>query len=253
LPRETQLAHADLLHRVLSELKTDLPVAEFLNTHFTDTQFAELRDAVHRMIEGYDAADPNRASTFAFRDEWMARGPRRDGRIAGGYGALIEFLVSGCRRQGATIRLLSVVTAIEESRGGIAAYCEAWTQHPSESPVLTGWLAGPRADAVAGLTESELVNMSLDSLAEIFSLPPNSITRDLVTSHAINWGTDPFARGAYSYATPKTREAQSALRKSDVGAVLFCGEALHAGRDMGTVEAALANGIETAQAILTAG
>jgi monoamine oxidase len=329
-PRETQLAHADLLHRVLSELKTDLPVAEFLKTHFTGPQYAELRDAVQRMIEGYDAADPNRASTFAFRDEWMARGPRRDGRIAGGYGALIEFLVSECRRQGATIRLLSVVTAIEERRGGITAYCEDgavyeadaailtvplpilrdislprgvhekitvsadigfgnvvkillrfstkwwtdcggrdlsdlaflfssatvpvwWTQHPSESPVLTGWLAGPKADTVARLTESELVNMSLDSLAEIFNLPPNSITRDLVTSHAINWGTDPFARGAYSYATPKTREAQSALRKSDVGAVLFCGEALYAGRDMGTVEAALANGTETAQAILAAG
>jgi monoamine oxidase len=99
-PRESQVAHADLLHRVLSELKSDLPVAEFLETHFTDAQYAELRDAVQRMIEGYDAADPDRASTFAFRDEWMAREPRRDGRIAGGYGALIEFLVSGCRRQG---------------------------------------------------------------------------------------------------------------------------------------------------------
>ena len=118
--------------------------------------------------------------------------------------------------------------------------------------MLTGWFAGPKADTVARLTASELVNMGLDSLTEIFNQPLHSITRDLITSQAINWGIDAFARGAYSYATLKTREAQTALRKSD-GAVFFSGEALYAGRNMGTVEAALANGTETAQAILAAG
>ena len=44
-----------------------------------------------------------------------------------------------------------------------------------------------------------------------------------------------------------------ALRKLDAGSVFFSGEALYAGRDMGTVEAALANGTQTAQAILAAG
>jgi monoamine oxidase len=94
--------------------------------------------------------------------------------------------------------------------------------------------------------------MGLDSLAEIFNLPRDRMMRDLISSRAINWGNDPFARGAYSYATPKTREAQAALRKLEGGAVFFAGEALYAGRDMGTVEAALANGWETAQAILAA-
>ena len=262
--------------------------------------------------------------------EWMGHGLRQQGRIAGGYGALIKFLVSECRGQGATIHLFSVVTAIEESRGRIASYCDDgtiheadaailtvplpilrdislphgvhgkvtastdigfgnvvkillrfttkwwtncggrdlsdlsflfssatvpvwWTQHPAEYPVLTGWFAGPKADTVSRLTVSELVNMGLDSLTEIFNLLLHRITRDLITSQAINWGLDAFARGAYSYATPKTREAQAALRKPDAGAVFFSGEALYAGRDMGTVEAALANGTETAQAILAAG
>ena len=108
-------------------------------------------------------------------------------------------------------------------------------------------------DGVAQLTASELINVGLDSLTEIFNLPLHRITRDLITSQAINWGIDAFARGAYSYATPKTREAQTALRKSDAGAVFISGEALYAGGDMGTVEAALAIGTETAQAILGAG
>jgi monoamine oxidase len=328
-PNESRLAHAALLHRALSELKTDLPVAEFLKTHFTDRKYAELRDAVKRMVEGYDAADPDRASTFALRDEWMGYGLRQQGRIAGGYGALIKFLVSECRGQGATIHLFSVVTAIEEHRGRIAAYCDDgtsheadaailtvplpilrdislphevhekvtastdigfgnvikillrfttkwwtncggydlsdlsflfssatvpvwWTQHPTEHPVLTGWFAGPKANTVSRLTVSELLNMGLDSLTEIFNVPLHRIKGDLISSQAINWGADVFARGAYSYATPKTREAQTKLRKLDAGAVFFSGEALYGGRDMGTVEAALANGAETAQAILTA-
>src|SRR5215471_16617774 len=112
-PNESRLAHGALLHRTLSELKTDLSVAEFLKTHFSNRQYVELRDAVKRMVESYDAADPDRASTFALRDEWMGHGLRQQGRIAGGYGSLIKFLVSECCWQGATIHLFSVVTAIE--------------------------------------------------------------------------------------------------------------------------------------------
>jgi monoamine oxidase len=327
---EAPLPHADRLRQALRDLKADLSVAEFLETYFADRRYSELRRAVTRMVEGYDAANPRRASTLALRDEWIGRGLGQQGRIAEGYGALIEYLVSECHKHGASIHLGRAVTAIGEGRERIAARCQDgaileadaailtvplpllreialppparekaavanvdigfgnvvkillrfatrwwadqggydlaglsflfsstpvptwWTQHPAEYPVLTGWLAGPRADAVARLTATELVDMGLASLAEIFNLPPDRMTKDLVASRAINWGDDPFARGAYSYATPKTREAQSALKKPDGGTVFFSGEALYAGPDMGTVEAALTSGAETAQEILAA-
>jgi monoamine oxidase len=329
-PAESQVPHETLLRRTLVELKTDLPVAEFLRIHFPDRQYTELRDAVRRMVEGYDAADPDRASTFAVRDEWTGRGRGRQVRIAGGYGALIKFLVSECRKEGTTIHLFSAVTAIDESRGHLTARCQDgtshdadavvltvplpilrdiavpdavrkkvaasadigfgnvvkillrfttkwwtnggghdlsdlsflfsratvpvwWTQYPSDFPVLTGWFAGPKADTVARLTAPDLVTMGLESLAEIFNAPPDRIARDLVTSQAINWGNDRFARGAYSYATPKTDQALATLRKPSGRAVFFSGEALYASRDMGTVEAALASGKETAHAALAAG
>jgi monoamine oxidase len=319
--------HADQLHQALMELKTDLPVTEFLERHFADQQYGELRRDIRRMVEGYDAADASKASTFALRDEWMSRGPGRNGRLAGGYGPLIAFLVSECRREGVSIHLGAAVTTIAERRGRIAARChdgaliEAdaailtvplpllrhielpraareqaaasadigfgnvvkillrfatkwwadgagrdladlsflfsdavvptwWTQYPASYPVLTGWYSGPKADTVARLTESELVDMGLASLAGIFGLTMDRMRRDLVASQAINWGNDPFARGAYCYATPKTRQAQAALRTPNGGGVLFSGEALYAGPDLGTVEAALASGQETAQAIL---
>jgi monoamine oxidase len=75
---------------------------------------------------------------------------------------------------------------------------------------------------------------------------------DLVAARAIDWANEAFARGAYSYATPATREAQSKLASADASPVLFSGEALYRGRDMGTVEAALASGLETARALLAA-
>jgi len=329
-PDESSLPHASRFYQALKTVKADLPIAEFLETHFAGRQYDELRRTITRMVEGYDAADPRRASTFAIRDEWMARGEGQQGRVAEGYGALVEYLVSECRRLGAAIHLGAAVTAINEDRGRIAARCrdgaifEAdaailtvplpllseialpsaarervaatadigfgnvvkillrfttkwwadhdgrdladlsfllsdaavptwWTQHPAGYPVLTGWFAGPKADRVSSLTATELVDIGLASLAEIFDRPLDRIRRDLVASRAINWGNDPFARGAYSYATPKTREAQSVLRKPDGGAIFFSGEALYAGPDMGTVEAALASGQETAQTILAAG
>jgi monoamine oxidase len=127
-----------------------------------------------------------------------------------------------------------------------------WTQYPAARPVLTGWFAGPRADRASSLAERDFIAMGLASLAEIFAVPPARIGHDLIASRAINWGADPFARGAYSYATPQTRAAQAALREPDLGGIFFAGEALYAGSDMGTVEAALASGLETAQALLGA-
>jgi monoamine oxidase len=105
---------------------------------------------------------------------------------------------------------------------------------------------------MAHLLEDELIEMGLASLAGIFALSPNDLSRSLVATRAINWANDPFARGAYSYATPKTREAQSVLVSSDRGRVLFSGEAFYRGRDIGTVEAALVSGLETARTMLSA-
>jgi monoamine oxidase len=326
-PDEPSFPHAVRFYQAISEVKTDLPIAEFLDKYFAGLQYDELRRSVTRTVEGYDAADPQRFSTLALRDEWTARDDGEPGRIAGGYGALIEYLASDCLKHGAAIHFGAAVAAIDETAGRVAARCrdggifEAdaaiitvplpllreialptaarqqamaaldigygnvvklllrfatkwwadigrtdladlsfllsnatvptwWTQHPEPHLVLTGWYAGPKADRVASLSETELIEMGLASLAKIFGTPVDHIRNDLVASRAINWGNDAFARGAYSYATPQTRDALSVLSKQNGGAIFFSGEAFYAGPDMGTVEAALASGQETAQMIL---
>jgi monoamine oxidase len=319
-------AHEAELHAALKQLKDDLTVAEFLRRQFAGSEYDRLRRSIARMVEGYDAADPERASTLALRDEWMGGERSTQARIAGGYGGLIDFLVAGCRSQGAAIHLGTVVQAIDSTGVGAVIRCangdthacdavvltvplpvlqdialpamereraaaaahigfgnvikilirfqtrwwieqrsdladltfllsEAripvwWTQHPTDVPVLTGWFGGPNTAAMAQLDEQELVNAGLASLADIFGLDPRQLARTVVAARAIDWARDRFARGAYSYATPETRAAQSVLSTPAGGAVFYSGEALYRGRDMGTVEAALASGLETARILL---
>ncbi|MBB4372330.1 monoamine oxidase [Bradyrhizobium sp. cir1] len=317
--------HEAELHAVLAELKDDLTVTDFLRRHFAGPEYDRLRYSVERMVEGYDAADPARASILALREEWMDGGHHTQARIVGGYGALIEFLAAECRGHGAAIRFGCVVSAIEEASGALVIRCangevhgcdraivtvplpllreialpaaarakaaaahdigfgsvikillrfarpwwrerkpdladmtfllsgEAipvwWTRYPDQHPVLTGWFGGPRTAELSHLDSQGLVDAGLDSLATIFGLPREDVARELVAAAATNWAHDRFARGAYSWATPRTRDAQAILARAD-GAVLFSGEALYRGRDMGTVEAALASGLATAETIL---
>ncbi|MBR0835857.1 FAD-dependent oxidoreductase [Bradyrhizobium manausense] len=317
--------HDARLHAAVKDLADDLTVADFLRQHFGGPDDARLRHAVERMVEGYDAADPERASTLALRDEWMNDGHAMQARIDGGYGGLIDFLETGCRKSGVAIHFGAVVTAIEESdgklairsAGGAAQSCDRmvltvplpllreitlpatarakaaaaddigfgsvikillrfarpwwrerreefsdmlfllsdetipvwWTRQPDRHPVLTGWLGGPRTAELSHLDPQGLIDAGISSLAAIFRIPRQEIARELMAAAAANWAHDPFARGAYSWATLRTRAAQERLARAD-GPVLFSGEALYRGRDMGTVEAALASGAETAGLIL---
>src|ERR1700716_4695691 len=74
---ESQDPHEAELHKALQELKDDLTVAEFLRRHFAGPEYNRLRHFIERMVEGYDAADPERASILALREEWMDGGRKK--------------------------------------------------------------------------------------------------------------------------------------------------------------------------------
>jgi monoamine oxidase len=78
---------------------------------------------------------------------------------------------------------------------------------------LTGWFGGRKTGAIARFNENELIEAGIESLADIFDLDPKQLTRNLVKARAINWANDPFARGAYSHATPEASKAKSALAR----------------------------------------
>jgi protoporphyrinogen oxidase len=129
--------HEAKLHAALRELKNDVTVAEFLRRQFGGSDYHRLRRSIERMVESYDAADPERASTLALRDEWMDEGRSTQVRIAGGYGGLIDFLVKGCRSQGAGIKLGTNVKAIDYAGVGAIVRCANGDAHECDAVVLT--------------------------------------------------------------------------------------------------------------------
>lgn len=120
-----------------------------------------------------------------------------------------------------------------------------WTQCPSSVPLLTGWLAGPDVQHIQQ-DDNALLSTGLSSLCYLFGCTTEQMEKVISAAKVINWHKDPYARGAYAYKTLKTSEAIKLLRTGVAGTIYFAGEALYDGAEMGTVEAALASGKETA-------
>jgi monoamine oxidase len=82
---------------------------------------AEARAFARMRVQGYDAADPARASARAIAEEWGAEGAASSGhfRPQGGYGALLAALAGGLRDSRVELRLQSVVRAVRWKRGAV--------------------------------------------------------------------------------------------------------------------------------------
>jgi monoamine oxidase len=136
---------------------------------------------------------------------------------------------------------------------GDAALPTWWTSYPLLSPVLTGWVGGPRAAPFAGKPDDAIVALALDALARILHVPRAALEAHLDAWHLHNWSTDPYSRGAYSYVRVGGSDAPSApsrLAAPVAGTLFFTGEATDDAGHTGTVHAALASGRRAARAVL---
>ena len=308
----------------LDQVGSDMPIAEFLNKYFGDADHKLLAQEVTRMVEGFDAADPAKISTLTLKQEWLGNDEWEQGRVQEGYGPLLDFLESECRKHNVQIVLneavasvdhsdkiklktlsgkifesdkvivtvpVSVLSGIEftpsiqeklataatigfgdviklifqfkdewwladqrlremsfiRSREKIPMW---WTQYPNHAPVLVGWLAGPAATKSQNMSEQELVQAGIESLANIFGVEKSELQKNLVKFKVANWPQDQFARGAYSYSTVATKDAYEQMRIPVENKIYFAGEAYCTGDESATVEGALASGLETARKIL---
>ncbi len=125
-----------------------------------------------------------------------------------------------------------------------------WTTHPHSSPLLTGWVGGPRSAELASLTPDQLAERACSTLARIFSLKPARVQNLLLGCYTHNWNSDPFALGAYSYVGAGGIDASRQLSEPVAGTLFFAGEHTDTTGHWGTVHAALRSGLRAAQQVL---
>ncbi|HEY6955840.1 MAG TPA: FAD-dependent oxidoreductase [Flavisolibacter sp.] len=125
-----------------------------------------------------------------------------------------------------------------------------WTYHPKHVAMLTGWSGGPNAETIKDLSNEEILLNALQSLSEIFGVNNSLLQQKLTGWQVANWVTDPFSCGGYSYEVVDGKKNKQVLRQSVNNTIYFAGEGLYDGPEIGTVEAALKTGRETAFRII---
>ena len=101
----------DLMDR-LQHLDQDITIGEFLQKHFGEAKYESLVESVKGFVQGYDAADVNKASAIALAEEWSS-GDVKGYRPMGGYSQLVEFLRNEIQQRKGIFKLSSVVRKIK--------------------------------------------------------------------------------------------------------------------------------------------
>lgn len=102
----------DVLTEKLEQLKTDITINEFLEKELPGDAYVDLRQSVRRFASGYDSADPDKASTFALRKEWLEEDEGNQYRVKGGYGEMINYLAGAITAVNGSILLNKIAKEI---------------------------------------------------------------------------------------------------------------------------------------------
>jgi monoamine oxidase len=135
--------------------------------------------------------------------------------------------------------------------GFLPQYWATGNGKSAENRVLTAFLGGTRAEALAAMGVDP-VRFALEELDEIFR--PAVASRAFEDGFVADWGADPFVRGLYSYPTCLTTEADREILAAPLeGRIFFAGEATDTAGHSGTVHGAMATGWRAAEEVLAAG
>ena len=129
-----------------------------------------------------------------------------------------------------------------------SAFPTFWTSLPLRAPLLTAWIAGPKAARLSMYEMPEIVRQALDSLSTVFGGRPQS-EFELEAAYLHNWQTDPFSRGAYSYIAVGGGDARRTLAEPLEGTLFFAGEATDTEGEAATVTGALQSGARAAREV----
>jgi len=126
-----------------------------------------------------------------------------------------------------------------------------WLNESAGTALLTGWAGGVRARQLSGRGDAAIVQCGLEVLHRVFGVQLETL-RDLVQGSFVHdWGSDPYCRGAYSYALTGGKDAARRLAAPLGNTLFFAGEATDIRGQNGTVHGAIASCQRVAAEILS--
>ena len=113
---------------------------------------------------------------------------------------------------------------------------------------VVGFVTGDRADAIAKLGRDEAVRRLLRQLDDVFGSAedPQPATDRVVGAAFVDWRSEEFARGGYTFPSPGCLPLRAALREPVDGTLFFAGEHVTEGINP-CVQGAVASGFEAAR------
>jgi monoamine oxidase len=125
-----------------------------------------------------------------------------------------------------------------------------WTTMPRKHPLITGWGPAHSGELLSKLDESAITQQALETLSQLLQVRLQDLERKIDAAYMHNWQTDPFSRGAYSYARVGADGAQEKLAAAVDDTLFFAGEATDTTGNNGTVHGAIASGYRAAREII---
>jgi monoamine oxidase len=136
-------------------------------------------------------------------------------------------------------RLAALVSGV----GPVTLYWPVFYGTRDPLPVLTAYCTGPRAAALGRVGEDEAVSICLEDLRHHF---PKAAPR-LVSYRRIDWTSDPFSCGGYTFLRPGGTGARSQLAAPDTGALFWAGSATATTTIAASVQGAYVTGLRAAR------
>jgi monoamine oxidase len=124
-----------------------------------------------------------------------------------------------------------------------------WTTEPSPDLMLTGWMAGRRADH---WNLAELPETGLATLAGLLGSEVSELRKHLVRWHQHDWKNDVYTLGSYTYVPRGAIQASDELSVPVEKTLFFAGEHTDTSGHWGTVHGALRSAYRVAEQVLLA-
>jgi monoamine oxidase len=125
-----------------------------------------------------------------------------------------------------------------------------WTTRPIATPILVGWAGGPPAEALAFKSEAYILDAAIHSLSHALKIGSRSLENRIRAAAVVDWQTDPFSRGAYSYIPVGAITAPMRLADPVANTLFFAGEATNSEGNSSTMHGAIATGYRAAEELL---